>query len=351
MNKTSKKIRVVGSGAILLLLLLLSSVSLFAGGSSEADEKKTVVIYTAKENEEVAEFIPIAQAALPDYELEVLRLSTGDLTARLLAEKDNPQADVIWGTAVTSMMIFMNEGMLEPYAAEGWDDILPLFKDSNNPPHWVGVDGYVNAVICNTSLMEENGLSMPQSWEDLLDPAYEGAFVMPNPASSGTGFMFVASRLQDMGEEAGFNYLSDLDRSMAMYTKSGSAPARMAAAGEFACAISFAFVGAGLIDDGAPVEMVVPQRTGWEMEVNALMQGANNPEGAKAFLDWAISEEAFDLYSKYFGVVAKPGFDPPSGIPADIGDRLYDMDFDWSMQNRDRVLTRWVDSFEDKAEQ
>jgi iron(III) transport system substrate-binding protein len=331
-------------------ILIVFSFILGACGPRE-EETTTVVIYTAKEPDEVAEFIPVAQAAMPNYTLDVLRLSTGDLTARLLAEKDNPQADVIWGTAVTSMMIFMNEGMLEPYAPQGWESILPMFKDDNNPPHWVGVDGYVNAVICNKFLMEEKGLSMPQAWEDLLDPAFEGSFLMPNPASSGTGFMFVSSILQGMGEEAGFNYLRNLDRSMAMYTKSGSAPARMAAAGEFPCSISFAFVGAGLIADGAPVEMVVPQRTGWEMEVNALMKGANNPEGAKAFLDWAISDEAFDLYSKYFGVLAKPGFDTPPGIPADIADRLYDMDFNWSMQNRERILASWLDLFEAKAQE
>jgi iron(III) transport system substrate-binding protein len=313
-------------------------------------EKTYVVIYTAKEPDEVAEFIPIAQAALPDYTLDVLRLSTGDLTARLLAEKDNPQADVIWGTAVTSMMIFMNEGMLEPYAPKGWQSILPMFKDYNNPPYWVGVDGYVNAVICNIILMAQNNLVMPQTWEDLLDPAFEGSLVMPNPASSGTGYMFVASILQGMGEMSGWEYLIALDNNMAMYTKSGSAPARMAAAGEFLCSISFAFVGANLLADGAPINMVIPQRTGWDMEANALINGANNPAGAKAFLDWAISDEAFEGYSKYFGVLSKPGFDTPPGIPADIPYRLFPMDFNWSMENRDRILAEWLKLFEYKVQ-
>jgi iron(III) transport system substrate-binding protein len=312
--------------------------------------RTTIVIYTAKDPHEVAEIIPIAQTALPDYTLDVLRLSTSDLTARLLAEKDNPQADVIWSTAVTSMMIFMQEGMLEPYAPKGWESILPMFKDDNNPPYWVGVDGYVNAVICNKSLIEQKNLVMPQTWEDLLDPAYEGSFLMPNPASSSIGFMFVSSIMQGMGEDAGFEYLKYLDRSMAMYTKSGSAPARMAAVGEFPCSISFALVRANLIADGAPVEMVVPRRSGWDMEANALMNGANNPTGAKAFLDWAISDEAFEGYSKYFGVLAKPGFDTPPGIPADIPYRLFPMDFTWSMENRDRILAEWLKLFEYKVQ-
>jgi iron(III) transport system substrate-binding protein len=338
--------------SITILVLMIIAALLIAACAPRAAQTKKVIIYTAKENDEVAEFIPVAQKALPDLELEVLRLSTGDLTARLLAEKDNPQADLIWGTAATSMMIFQAEGMLEPYAPKGWDSILPQFKDKNNPPHWVGVDAYVTAFCVNTAIAQEKGLPVPQSWTDLLNPVYEGQIVMPNPASSGTGFMFVSSVLQGMGQEAGFNYLRELDKNMAMYTKSGSAPCRMAAAGEFPIAISFEFVGANLIKDGAPLTMVFPaEGSGFEMEVNALLKGAKNPAGAKRFLDWAISDEAFNLYAKYFGVLAKPGFPAPPGIPADIATRLFPMDFQWSTTNRDAVLTQWLSLFEAKAQE
>lgn len=127
------------------ILVLLGLVLGACGGAGGQDEGTTLIIYTSKENEEIAEYLPVAQAAMPDLTLEVLRLSTGDLTARLLAERDNPQADVIWGVAATSMMIFQEEGMLEPYAPEGLEVILPQFRDPADPPHWVGVDAYVTA--------------------------------------------------------------------------------------------------------------------------------------------------------------------------------------------------------------
>ena len=73
------------------IVLAVFAVSLLSGCGG-AKEPTKLVIYTAKENEEIEEYLPVAEAALPDLELEVLRLSTGDLTARLLAEKDNPQA-------------------------------------------------------------------------------------------------------------------------------------------------------------------------------------------------------------------------------------------------------------------
>ncbi|MDY6875432.1 MAG: putative 2-aminoethylphosphonate ABC transporter substrate-binding protein [Chloroflexota bacterium] len=333
---------------VVVLAVLLVPMLSACGGKQEI---KKLVIYTAKENEEIEEYLPVAEAALPDLELEVLRLSTGDLTARLLAEKDNPQADVIWGTAATSMIIFNNEGMLEPYAPEGVESILPQFKDTESPPAWVGVDAYLTAFCFNTVVAEEHGLPMPTSWEDLLDPVYEGHIVMPNPASSGTGFMFVSSVLQGLGEEAGWEYLSELDNNMAIYTKSGSKPCKLAGAGEYAIGVSFAFVGARLKKDGAPIEFILPaEGSGYEIEANALLKGANNPEGGKRFLDWAASDEALDMYAKYFAVVAKPGFPAPEGMPADTADRLFPMSFQWSSDNRDAVLEKWTGMFAEKTE-
>jgi len=311
-----------------------------------AAKPTTVVIYTPKENEEVADYIPVASQALPDLKLDVLRLSTGDLTARLLAEKNNPQADLIWGIAVSSIMILKGEGMLEPYTPVGVEGIRASFRDPADPPEWVGIDGYVNMFCVNTIMAEEKNLPIPKSWADLLDPVYEGQIVMPDPASSGTGYMFVASVLQGMGEEAGYEYLKSLDKNMAMYTKSGSKPCKMVAAGEYAVAISHDLIAARLVADGAPIEIVVPaEGSGWEMEVNALMKGAKNPEGAKRFLDWAITDEAQNLYATYFSVIAKDGFPLPQNVPQNLTDLLFPMDFKWSAENRDAVLAQWAELF------
>lgn len=323
--------------ALLLFVALL--VALLLGGCGQ-EQKLTV--YTAKEQEEVIEFIPIAEEAL-GFEIDVLRLSTGDLTARLLAEKDNPQADVIWGTAASSMMIFDSEGMLEPYAPEGLEDILPGFRSADDPPTWVGVDAYINAICFNTIMGEELGLPQPTSWEDLLDPIYEGHIVMPDPSASGTGYMFVSAVLQGMAD--GWNYLDALDENMAQYTKSGSAPCKMAAAGEFPIGISFAFVGVGLKADGAPIEFAVPNPTGLEIEANGLMKGANNADAAKKFLDWAISDEAMDLYGQYFAVLSRPGWPSPAGMPPDAADRLFPVDFSLMAADRDSVLREWTSRY------
>ncbi len=338
-------------GLVMLLVFSLLITSCGGPAPTPQPQKTRIIIYTAKENDEIAEYIPVAEKALPDLSLEVLRLSTGDLTARLLAEKDRPLADVIWGVAVTSMEIFKREGMLEPYAPKGLENILPKFRDSADPPYWVGVDAYVNAICFNTVKAQELNLPMPKTWQDILDPVYQGQIVMPNPASSGTGYMYVSGILQAMGEEEGWAFLEQLDKNMAIYTKSGSKPCKMAAAGEYALGLSFGFVGIKQKEAGAPIEVIFPEGTGWEIEANGLMKGTEAPEAAKRFLDWAISDEAMGLYSKYFGVMAKAGYSPPAGFPSDIVDRLWDIDFAYSSENRDAILEQWLAKFAGKVEE
>jgi iron(III) transport system substrate-binding protein len=165
---------------------------------------------------------------------------------------------------------------------------------------------------------------------------------MPNPASSGTGYLSVASILQRMGEAEGWKYLDALNVNIAEYTKSGSKPCKDAAAGERGIGVSFEYVALEMKKKGSPVEMVLPKEgSGYEMEANALTKkGARNP-AAKQFLDWAASSEAMALYAKYFAAVGVAGFPVPEGLPKDISKVVYPNDFDWSAKNRDRILAEW----------
>ena len=76
-------------------------------------------VYTAIEADDLAKYAERFNKDHPDIEIQWVRDSTGIITAKLLAEKD-PQADMIWGLAATSLMLLKNEGMLEPYAPPGW---------------------------------------------------------------------------------------------------------------------------------------------------------------------------------------------------------------------------------------
>jgi iron(III) transport system substrate-binding protein len=308
-----------------------------------ATAKDSVIVYTAIESEQIAEYRKAYEKALPNLDVKILRLSTGDISARFMAEKDNMQADVIWGVAATSMMVFKNAGLLEPYAPRGLERIQPLFRDKSTPPAWVGIDIFMSAFCFNTEVAKKANLPRPTSWADLTRPVYKGQVVMPNPASSGTGYLSVVSILQRLGEAKGWEYLDALHKNIAEYTKSGSKPCKDAAAGERGVGVSFEYVAAKMKKDGAPVEMVLPaEGSGYDMEANALTRKARTSAAAKQFLDWAIGDAAMKLYAQYFAAVGVAGFPVPEGLPKDVSKVVFPNDFDWSAKNRDRILAEWA---------
>lgn len=325
----------------LILTLVTALLSLGAVAPASA-QKQTVVIYTAIENEQIAEYKKAYEKSLPNLDVKMLRLSTGDIAARFMAEKGNMQADVIWGVGATNMLQFKNAGLLEPYAPKGLERIQPLFRDKANPPSWVGIDIYMSAFCFNTETGKKHSLPKPEGWADLTKPVYKGHVVMPNPNSSGTGYLSVVSILQRMGEAEGWKYLDALDKNIAEYTKSGSKPCKDSASGERAVGVSFEYVAHEMIKKGSPVVMVLPKEgSGYEIEANGLTKkGAKNP-AAKQFLDWAITDESLKIVAQFFAAVSVPGFPVPEGLPKDVSKVVFPNDFDWSAKNRDRILAEW----------
>lgn len=304
-----------------------------------------ITAYTSLEEDDIRVYLAAFGKAKPGVKVNVLRLSTGDLGARMLAEKANPQHDVIWGWAVTNMVDPRILEMAEPYSPAGIEKVKAQFKDPGG--RWFATTGYYAGFCVNTEILKKRNLPMPASWQDLLNPAYKGQIVMPNAASSGTGYLQVVSLLQMKGEEKGWQFLKDLDKNIAQYIKSGSRPCKMASAGEFAIGLSFAFSGVKQIMEGYPIKLVIPSEgAGYETEVNALMKTSKNKADAKQFLDWLLTLDAAKLYGERAEMSSVPGAKPTAeilkaGLPADASTVLFKMDFDASAKNKDRILTEW----------
>jgi len=315
--------------------------------------KETVVVYTALENEEVVEYLKQAKQELPDLDIQAIRLSTGELGARILAEKNNPQADCVWGWAVTNLEEFVGRNMIKPYKPAGWDKIPSQFKNPDG--YWTAIDLYAAAFVINEKVIAQDKLPMPKGWKDLLNPAYKNKLIMPNPASSGTGFLQVASLLEmldadyktkPVADNKAWDFLKELDKNMGQYIKSGSKPAKLTAAGEYAVGCSFAYVYSSLKKKGFPVVMVLPEEgAGFELESNALLANARHEAAAKKFLDWAISKKAMEGYAKFKLGVTYPGIAGPADMPALKSIKLAPMDFPWQSKNRAKILEVWSNLF------
>jgi iron(III) transport system substrate-binding protein len=311
-----------------------------------------LTVYTAVEAEDLARYAAAFNEDHPDITINWVRDSTGVITAKLLAERDNPQADVIWGLAATSLLLMKGEDMLEPYAPAGVENLDPKFVDNSTPPTWTGMDAWVAAICYNTVEGEANGVPAPTSWADLTDPVYAGQIIMPNPNSSGTGFLDVSSWLQMFGEEGGWDYMDGLHANISRYTHSGSAPCKLAAAGETTIGVSFAFRGAKSKAAGAPIEIIVPSEgVGWDMEATAIVAGTANLEAAQTLVDWTVTRKANELYNQGYAVVAYPGVaQPVEYFPEGLVDAMIDNDFEYAANNRGAILEEWASRYDGKSD-
>ena len=312
-----------------------------------------LLVYTALEDDQIKEYLKTWEEKHPDIKVNIVRDSTGIITARLLAEKANPQADLVWGTAATSLLVLDQNNMLEPYSPQGLDRIQPAFKDDREPAHWVGIDAWETAFAVNKVEMEKKHLPIPQSYEDLLKPEYKGLITMPNPASSGTGFLTVSGLIQLMGADKAWAYMDKLNENVATYVHSGSKPAKLAGTGEYPIGISFGYRAITEQKKGSPVEVVFPaEGSGWDVEANALIKKADMKPAAKEFLDWAITDDAMLEYKKNFPItsVKEESGAIPEGYAKNPVDQLIKYDLQAAAKDRSAIVEEWTKRYDSKSE-
>lgn len=345
-----KKFGTDNVGRLMILVAgFLIFITFFSTSSIFAEE---LLVYTALEDDEIPGYLALFKESHPDIDVKIVRDSTGIVTAKLLAEKDNPQADVVWGTAATSLLVCDKQGMLEGYAPAGLSKVRSQFRDQKETPHWVGIKAWMTGFCVNTVEIKNLDLPVPQSYADLINPIYRHQVVMPNPASSGTGFLTVSAILQMMGNEKGWAYLDKLHENIVQYTHSGSKPCKLAGAGEVPIGISFGYRGIMQKQKGEPVQTIFPKEgSGWDVEANGLVKKGTIKKSAKIFLDWAISEPVMKEYAKVYPVTAyDTGVAIPEGYPADPQKQLIKNDLQWAADNRAVILEEWSRRYESKSE-
>ena len=315
-------------------------------------QKTELLVYTALETDQIKTYEEAFKQAYPTLDVKWVRDSTGVITAKLLAEKANPQADLVVGVSASSLAVFANEGMLQPYAPKGLDKLSPQYRDSKNPPDWVGMDVYAAAICFNTVEAQKLGLPKPETWKDLTKPVYKGRIVMPNPASSGTGYLDVTGWIQMWGEADAWKFMDALHDNIAQYTHSGSKPCRQAGAGEFPIGVSFEYRAVTTKKSGAPIDIVFPtEGLGWDLEASGILKTTKKVEAARQMMDWLATPGAMELFAKNFAVLAMPGMAKPLDyVPADYEKRLVKNDFAWSAKNRDKIIAEWLKRYDGKSE-
>jgi iron(III) transport system substrate-binding protein len=354
---------------LVVLVTVLSLVLAACGATPEPQiVKETVVVTQEVEKEVMVEVTPepiggelILYACLFDPDKLVvifetfkqltgvqatcLDMSSGEALERIRAESENPQGDVLFGTTNLSHVNLANDDLTAVYKGDGWT-MMPDGAIKDPDGRWTGFYYGVMAFACSPERLEELGAECPTSWQDLLDPVYEGEIVIASPAASGTSYTVLSGLAEMFGEDGAFEYYHEFDKNVAQYTESGSAPGKMAAAGEFAIGISFAHDIQVQQDKGLPVILNFPEEgTPFEIGGISVIKGAKNEAAAQAWVDYVFT----DAFQRYHNDIAHripvvPGVALSEGNYGLADVKLiegYDPT-EWAAE-RDRLVQRWQD--------
>jgi len=289
----TKLFRIGGAFCAVLALTVFVGVSLVTAGE--------VILYTAS-NPKIEKDINAAfQKAYPDIKLKSVNMSTGPITERAIAEKANPQADVIWMVNDIALEQLKNAGVLEPYEPKK-SPVLEEFRDPDG--FYLNHNATLMGMAVNTKMLKERKLPMPVTWEDLIKPVYKGQVSIAAPTKSGTGLSIFST----MADAFGWNFIDNLHQNIFAYQSSGSAAARMCGRGEIVIGLSYDTAILQQVRAGVPVEMVIGRISPNVKEGGGLLVGAPHPKEARIFMDWLFSEAAAKIFAPEIGIGAIPGY-------------------------------------------
>ena len=333
---TNKRVKII-VGVIATALLFIFFV--IQGNN----QKNAVNIYTGLEEEFVEAYIAAFNKKYPDIKVNIIRDSTGVIASKLMVEKENSIADVVWGLNSSSLLFLDEYDLFKGYRPKNIDEFDTRFYDTeNSEPRWVGISVANVGFTVNIKELEAKNIPIPKSYKDLLNPALKGEIVMPNPLSSGTGYSCISGILQVFGEETGWRYLDKLNENIAQYTHSGSAPTKQAVQGEYLVGIGLDYLSIKMEQDNPQVKTIFPEEgSGWDIEASALINKKNIKDGAIKFYEWSLSDEAMQLYAENRSSITLKDEKYNKEIYKVSTENMIDNSLTWASINRKKIVDKW----------
>jgi iron(III) transport system substrate-binding protein len=322
--------------------------TLMGCATQAAHAQQSLTVYCSILEEQCREGVALFERQT-GVKVSMVRKSTGEAYAQIKSEAQNPRADVWWGGPAEPHLQAGEEGLLEAYKSpaltglHAWASALSEQNKGRSTGIYLGALG----IAYNVNVLQKKGIAPPKCWSDLLAPGLKDEIMMADPNSSGTAYVMLATIVQLMGEDKGFDYLKNLHRNISQYTKSGIAPTKAVSTGETGIAIGFLHDMVTQILDGAPIKTVAPcEGTGYETGSISLVRGGRNSEAARKFVDFALSKEAQDINAvlKIHSIPSNTQASVSSQAPKITEIKLIDYDTAkyGAAAERSRLLAKWT---------
>jgi iron(III) transport system substrate-binding protein len=330
------------------IFMAAAGVTALVGVAEPAKAQGNLVLYCTVQ-EEWCRAMTSAFERETGIKVAMTRKSSGELYAQVKAEAANPRGDVWWGGTGDPHLQAAEEGLSQEYTSpmnkELQDWAIKQWESSKK--RTIGVYAGALGYGFNTKQIAAKGIPEPKCWSDLLNPKLKDEVQVADPNSSGTSYTMLATMVQLLGEDKGFDYLKKLHANINQYTKSGAAPAKATALGETTVGIVFQHDMVTMVVDGAPIKVVAPcEGTGYEIGSMTIIKGARNLDNAKKWYDWALTPAAQALgatQGKSYQVPSNKNAPVPPQAPKLTEIKLIDYDFAkyGSSAERRRLLSKW----------
>ncbi|MBQ7700191.1 MAG: extracellular solute-binding protein [Clostridia bacterium] len=329
MKKTITKV-------LAIMFVIAMAVSAFAGCSTTSKEK--VVIWTSGEDYKNEFYLTECQKKFPEYEIELIYMSSSDIAAKVIEEGDKCSADLI----ISEEYNYLEK--CSDYLAVLSDFDYSVFLDAIVPASKKYTPELKNGgcVIVNTKVLADKGIEEPTSYEDLLKPEFKGLLSMPSPKSSGTGYMFLRQLTNEWGEDKAFEYFDKFTENVLQYTSSGSGPVKALEAREVAVGLGMTSQAVEKITKGNDELKILFFEEGspYSMYGNAVLKKSADRKAVMDVFNYLATDLCKADNEKYFPDQIYKNFAPEKeGFPTGI--KYGNMSND-TQAEKERLLEKWT---------
>ena len=172
--------------------------------------------------------------------------------------------------------------------------------------------------------------------------------MMASPAASSTGYVILASVLQVLGEEEGFEFMQKLNDNVLQYTERGSGCIASVISGEVAVGVCFCHDAIKNQLEGYEdlLTVTVPSEgTGYETGAMAILADGPDQEAAKIFYDWALTADCQNMFKDYgaFQFLTAEGAEAPEAAASIADAKTIEYDTVWAGENKADFTTKWAE--------
>jgi iron(III) transport system substrate-binding protein len=293
-----------------LIAFLTLIVGAGLGWSALAQPSGVLRLYTSQPSEQIAAATDAFNKLHPGVKIEVFRSGTTEVMNKLQAEfaAGRPQADVVLLADEVAVTQLKSDGRLLPFPEAPVGHLPPDLVDPDKT--FFGTRLITTGIVYNTNLVR----TPPKSWMDLLAPDVASKTVLPSPLYSGAAVIHLGTMVQQ--PEFGWKFIETLAKNRAMAARGNGAVIESVARGEKAYGIIIDYMAMNAKAKGSPVDFVFPSEgVSVITQPVAILKTTRNPDAAKAFVAWQLSEEAQrqSVAQGYFPI--SPTVAPPKGYP------------------------------------